>query len=318
MRMVTVVALVTAGVLAAGVLLTLRPAAIAPDVIDPEYGGPPSQWVKLPGGTFARYQDFPADKATTNDALLLLHGGAVSLETWAPWIERLRGTRRIVAIDLPGHGLTGATMEDDYTVEGMATFVEAMTGALGLKGGFVLVGHSTGGHVAWRFALRHPEFVRKLVLVAPGGLAAIGGPQAKAIALVSQLGGSWLMRAAASRDRLAAGLRAVFYDPAKVTETMIDRYWTMSRRDGSLDAMIARLRSPSFEPAAIGRLNELTMPVLLLWGREDIVFPSALAQTIAQAIPSTRLITYEDCGHFPHEEKPDDTVRDLRAFLKAL
>src|SRR5262249_47865372 len=86
MRMVTVVALVTAGVLAAGVLLTLRPAAIAPEVIDREYGGPPSQWVKLPGGTIARYQDFPADKATTNDALLLLHGGAVSLETWAPWI----------------------------------------------------------------------------------------------------------------------------------------------------------------------------------------------------------------------------------------
>jgi pimeloyl-ACP methyl ester carboxylesterase len=315
--MVIVVALVAAGLLATGGLLVLRSAAVAPELLDPEYGGPPSQFVKLPGGTVARYQDFSADGATANDALLL-HGGAVSLESWAPWIEHLRGTRRIVAIDLPGHGLTGATREDDYGVEGMATFVKAMSEALGLQGGFVLAGHSMGGHVAWRFALRHPELVRKLVLIAPAGLAAIGGPQAKAIKLASLLGGSWVLRVAASRARLAGGLKEVFHDPAKVTEPMIDRYWAMSRRDRSVDATIARFRLPSFEPAAIARLNELRMPVLLLWGREDIVFPQGLAQTIVRAVQSARLVTYEDCGHFPHEERPDDTVRDLHTFLEVL
>ena len=105
-------------------------------------------------------------------------------------------------------------------------------------------------------------------------------------------------------------------DPALVTGEMIDRYWAMSRRAGSLDATIARLQAPSFEPAAIARLGELKMPLLLLWGNNDVVFPAGLAATIVQAVPSARLITYEGCGHFPHEEWPDDTADDLRLFLQ--
>lgn len=315
MRMGTVVALIATGLLAISGLLMLRPAALEPEVLAAEFGGPPSHFVRLPGGTVARYQDFSADGAAENETLVLLHGGAVSLESWTPWIERLRGTRRIVAIDLPGHGLTGATREDDYGIDGMTAFVESMARALGLQGGFVLAGHSMGGHVAWRFALSHPELVRKLVLVAPAGLAAVGGPQAQAVWLASLPGGPWILRVAASRARLGDGLRQVFHERTKVTESTVDRYWAMTRRTGSLDATIARLRLPGFESATIARLNELRMPVLVLWGHEDVVFPPNLALAIMRAVPSARVVTYEDCGHFPHEERPDETVRDLRAFL---
>jgi pimeloyl-ACP methyl ester carboxylesterase len=274
------------------------------------------KFLKLAGGTVARYQDFPADAGQAGEALVLLHGGAVSLESWTPWIARLRGTRRIIAIDLPGHGLTGVTDEHDYGVEAMAAFVKAVIDALGLQGGLVVAGHSMGGHVAWRFALRYPSLVRRLVLLAPGGLAAPGGPQAQAIALASRPGGSWVLRLAVSRARLAEGLKQVFHDPALVTDEMIERNWTMSRRAGSMDATIARLQAPSFEPAAIARLGELKMPLLLLWGRDDVVFPISLAPTIMQAVPSARFVSYEGCGHFPHEERPDETTRELRLFLQ--
>ena len=182
MRMGIVLTVVGAALLlTAGALAMLWPSTVAPEVLASRYGGPPSQFLKLPGGTVARYQDFPADQGRTGDALVLLHGGAVSLESWTPWIDRLRGTRRIVAIDLPGHGLTGATTENDYSVEAMVAFVKSAVDALGLQDGVIIAGHSMGGHVAWRFARRHPSLVRKLVLLAPGGLATPGGPQARAI-----------------------------------------------------------------------------------------------------------------------------------------
>jgi len=303
MRMGIVLAVAGAALLlAAGGLFMLSPPTIAPEVVAARYGGPPSQFLKLAGGTVARYQDFPADEGQIGEALVLLHGGGMSLESWAPWIARLRGTRRIVAIDLPGHGLTGVTDENDYGVDAMAAFVKAVIDRLGLQGGVVVAGHSMGGHVAWRFALRHPSLVRKLVLVAPGGLAAPGG--------------SWVLRLAVSRARLAEGLKKVFHDPALVTDEMIDRNWTMSRRAGSMDATIARLQAPSFEPAAIARLGELKMPLLLLWGKDDVVFPISLAPAITKAVPSARLVIYEGCEHFPHEERPDETARELRLFLQ--
>jgi pimeloyl-ACP methyl ester carboxylesterase len=317
MRMGMVLAVAgAASLLAAGGLFMLRPPTIAAEVLASRYGGPPSQFLKLASGTIARYQDLPADEGQAGDALVLLHGGGMSLESWTSWIARLRGIRRIVAIDLPGHGLTGVTDENDYGVEAMATFVKAVIDALGLQGGLVVAGHSMGRHVAWRFALRHPSLVRKLVLVAPGGLATPGGPQARAIALASRPGGSWALRLAVSRARLAEGLKQVFHDPALVTDEMIDRNWMMSRRAGSMDATIARLQAPSFEPAAIARLGELKMPLLLLWGKDDVVFPISLAPTIMQAVPSARLVTYKGCGHFPHEERPEETTRELRLFLQ--
>jgi pimeloyl-ACP methyl ester carboxylesterase len=125
-----------------------------------------------------------------------------------------------------------------------------------------------------------------------------------------------VLRLALSRARLAEGLKQVFHDPALVTDEMIDRNWTMGRRAGSMDATIARLQAPSAELAAIARLGELKMPLLLLWGKDDVVFPISLAPAITQAVPSARLVTYEDCGHFPHEERPDETARELRLFLQ--
>jgi len=300
----------------AGAFWFLRPEGVAVAAIERQYGGPPSRFVKLPSGSVARYQDYPADAEARQGTIVLLHGGSISLESWTPWIERLHGDWRIIAVDLPGHGLTGVTVENDYSVPGMVAFVDSFTRTLGLDQPFVLAGHSMGGHVAWRFTLLHPGRVNKLVLVAPGGIVAAGGPQAKAFQLAAAPGGSVVLRLAASRERLESALRTVFHDGSLVTAAMIDRYWTMSQRVGSLDAAVARLQSPSFDPASVARLGDIKKPMLLLWGRDDIVYPSHLARAFMSAMPSTTLVEYNQCGHFPHEEFPDRTAADLRAFLR--
>jgi pimeloyl-ACP methyl ester carboxylesterase len=276
-------------------------------------GDPLSHYVTLPGGTRARYRDDPAATGE-RPTLVLLHGASTALESWDSWVERLRGRWRIIRVDLPGHGFTGKTVEQDYAVPGLVAFVDAFTGALGLDRPFFLAGHSMGGHVAWRFTLLRPELVAGLMLVAPGGIAPPGGPQGRAYRLAARPGGKLLLRFLLSRTALERGLKAVFHDAALVTPAMVERYWAMSHLPGNRAAAIARFAAPTVDRALVARLGEITQPTLILWGRDDPVFPPALADAFTAAMPQATLVTYDRCGHFPMEEVPDRGVADLERF----
>jgi pimeloyl-ACP methyl ester carboxylesterase len=275
-----------------------------------------AQFVTMPSGTVARYCDWPASAASQLPPVLLLHGANLSLESWEPWLQRLEGAVRLIAVDLPGHGLTGAIAEGDYSLSGMVAFVDAFTRCLRLDQPFVLAGHSYGGEIAWRFAIQHPERIAKLILVAPAGLSEAGGPSGRIYRLVRRPLGPLLLHLLASRERFAAGLRATFYDEALVTPDMIERCWQFSRRRGTPAATIARIRSQRLEPAMIARLGEIRAPTLILWGRDDPVFPAQLGNVLTKSIPNARLIGYESCGHHPMAEQSERTSSDVIAFLK--
>lgn len=116
----------------------------------------------------------------------------------------VRGSRRIVAVNMLGHGGTGVTKENDYTPDGMVRFLAAFTQVTGLDGPFVLAGHSMAGHVCWRFALAFPERLAGLILMASGGLAVpLGGAQT-AMSIAQRPGGGILVQFLASRDRFEA------------------------------------------------------------------------------------------------------------------
>jgi pimeloyl-ACP methyl ester carboxylesterase len=276
----------------------------------------PERFVTMPNGIVARYCDYSASVTPSPAPVFLLHGANLSLESWEPWLRRLAGTTRLIAVDLPGHGLTSAAAGGNYSMSAMVAFVDAFIRCLGLDAPFVLAGHSYGGEIAWRFALQYPRRIAKLILISPAGLSEAGGPSGRVYQLVRRPLGPLLWRLLASRERFAAGLRAVAYDDALVTPDMIDRYWQFSRRKGVAAATIRRIRSQGVEPSMIGRLGEIGAPTLILWGRDDPVFPARLGSVLAEAIPKARLILYESCGHLPMIEQPERTTRDMIAFLK--
>lgn len=282
------------------------------------YGAAPSKFLRLPNGTAAHYREYLPSGALSDTPLVLVHGGSLSLFSWEPWVQRLRSSVHIVSVDLPGHGLTGVTADGDYSPAALTTFVNVFTRALGLKEPFVLVGHSMGGHVAWRFALAHPERLAGLVLISSAGTADLGGPQGRSARLVRKFGGALLLRALLSRNRIASSLKAIVFDPSLITPEMIDRQWDMSRRPGAFDAAVARLRGASFDTSMVERLKEIRLPTLILWGREDVVFPLAEADVFTKAIPSARLVVYERCGHWPMEELPDRSAEELKEFISTL
>jgi pimeloyl-ACP methyl ester carboxylesterase len=111
--------------------------------------------------------------------VLFVHGNSGNLTQWRAQLDHVRQSRRAVAFDLRGMGMSDLPRNGDYSVNGMVDDVEAVTNALNLKR-FVIVGHSYGGSVVAAYAARHPERVAGVVFADSAGNVKIDPVQAKA------------------------------------------------------------------------------------------------------------------------------------------
>lgn len=280
-----------------------------------KYGTPPSRFLKLPSGARMHYRD---QGNARGPVLVLLHGSTSSLHTWEPWVAHLGDAFRIVRFDLPGHGLTGPVQSEDYSPDGMVKFVEQARRALGLAR-FHLAGSSMGGHVAWRYALAHPDAVERLVLVAASGLNhLLPEDQQPNVPLGMRiLRTPFLNRIAewtTPRRAVEQTTRAVFADPRLVTDAMVDRYRELLLYPGNRRA--TRLRAAAkVDLRAAERLNEIHAPTLVLNGAADVLVPAATGRIFQQRIAGAERIEYPNVGHLPMEEVADQSAADVRAFL---
>lgn len=310
--------LVVFGVIAALLGIGLY-ALSAPDIpratLEAKYATPPSKFVLLSDGARVHYRIRGAQDAPV---LVLLHGSNASLFTWEPWSKALSDHFRVVSVDLPGHGLTGAVPNHDYSTRGMAHFVAEFADRIGLKR-FALAGNSMGGAVAARFAETYPNRVSALILVDAGGMP---GKMGDRIPLAFQLlRQPWLqsvMAHANPKPLAREGLDKAIVRKAVLTEQMIDLYTDMALLEGTRDATFERFNQIEDDNFIKNHVRALKMPVLILWGQEDHLIPVANAHTWNAAIPGSRLIVYPATGHIPMEEVADKSAADVRIFLAGL
>jgi len=277
------------------------------------YGGPPSQFVTLMSGAVAHYRVYGPDEAPV---LLLLHGSNASLHTWEPWAKLLAGDFRVVTVDLPGHGLTGAVPGGDYSQKGMAAFVLEFAAALELKS-FAIGGNSMGGGVAARFVIENPGIATALVLVDAAGQPSarprdpgIGFTLAR-MPVVQQI-----LPYAGSRAIYASSLRQAFADDGLVTDAMIDRYALLNRMAGTRQATLKRFQlDPDLTLEA--RASEISIPTLILWGDQDTLIPVDAGEAWKAKVKGAQLIVYPGVGHLPMEETSEKSATDVAKFLMA-
>ncbi|NTX06793.1 MULTISPECIES: alpha/beta fold hydrolase [Myxococcus] len=300
--------LITVLVLLAGVLAASLRLDVSPQELEARYATAPSRFVEV-DGLRIHYRD-----QGQGPTLLLLHGSNASLFTWEGWVRELSENYRVITLDLPGHGLTGPDARGRYTADAMVEVVEAFRARLGLEQ-FVLGGNSMGGSISWRYALLHPQRVTRLVLV-----DAAGFPRDTPAPLVFRL-----MRAPVVGEVLSLfsprwvidrNLRAVYGEPSRVTEALVEQYHALLLREGNRTATRERMRAGG-DDARWKQLGELRMPTLVLWGAKDAWIPLEHGQRFARAIPGARLIVYPELGHVPMEEDAARTARELRGFLEA-
>lgn len=301
--------------------------------VDAKFSNQHSKFMTTADGTRVHYRD---QGNADGPVIVLVHGSNASLHTWEPWRELLDDTYRVITLDLPGHGLTGAVPSNKYDSAAQIATLNALIQQLALKS-FVLGGNSMGGGVSWRYALEYPDQIDALVLVDASGLGSwrqqkeqqeaagktAANSEVKEGPLVFRLlQKPWFRRIAVwldTRYLTGQGLRAAFHDPAKVTEEMIDLYYNMSMRAGTREATLTRFagfgnRSNRLADADLATLR---MPTLVLWGETDALIPASTGERFAAVLPDAKLIVYPNVGHIPMEEIPTQSAADLRAFLQA-
>jgi pimeloyl-ACP methyl ester carboxylesterase len=245
--------------------------------------------------------------------LVLLHGLSDCYRTWMHLAPRLAQDRRVLALDLPGHGLSERP-DATYELDWHARIVSRWLAELGLEG-FDLVGHSFGGGVAQMILLRCANRVRRLVLVSSGGLG-------REVALALRLAALPRVLERFGQAFMGAGTRLTLRARGHQTsEGELARLVAMSGRPGSARALGRTVtdvidwhgqRRSLFE-----RAHELpTLPVMaVFWGVHDNVIPISHARGLSRRIEGVVLEEFEKSGHYPHYDETDRFEQALRTFL---
>jgi 2-hydroxymuconate-semialdehyde hydrolase len=255
-------------------------------------------------GTRVRYVD-----DGEGSPVVMIHGFASSLETWAAVMPEVRVHHRVLAMDLKGFGWTDRP-EGDYSPEAQARIVLALMDERGIDRA-AFVGHSYGSSVVLAIALMAPERVTRIALydawVYSSQLPTFFH-MARADGLGEAMFATWYNERAEDRMALA------FYDRAFVTQALVDEVNRALERPGTQAAALAAVRAMQYERQEL-RYPEIEQPVLLLWGREDRVTPLSVGERLARDLPGARLVVYPRCGHFPMIEHARQSTRELVRFL---
>jgi pimeloyl-ACP methyl ester carboxylesterase len=243
-------------------------------------------------------------------AVVMLHGFASSLETWAPVIPEVKKNHRVLALDLKGFGWTDRP-EGDYSPKAQAELVLALMKQRGIsKAAFVA--HSWGSSVALQLAIDHPDAVERLALY-DAWVYASQLPATFHFARAQGVGE--LLYAWFYKERPDEKLSFAFYDQNNISEELVEAVERSLERPGTTAAALAAVRGQRYEEIE-RRYGEVKQPTLLLWGREDRVTTLGVGERLSKQLPNARLVVYPQCGHFPMLEAPAASTAELVRFLE--
>lgn len=259
-------------------------------------------------------------EAGSGPPLLLLHGSGPGVTGWRNFrgnLPVLAGHFRCLVLEFPGFGVSDDTGEHPMLAAGAA--VTRFLDGLGLERAAV-IGNSMGGIVGAQTAIAHPGRVSRLVTIGGVGTNLFSPAPGEGIRLLMRFTDD------PTREHLVDWLRSMVFDPALVTEEMIDERWALATEPGTLEAARRMYGSAAFAATAKAArasqtppywalLHKLTAPTLLTWGRDDRVSPVDMSVLPMRAIPHAELHIFPNCGHWVMIEQKDAWESAVLAFL---
>lgn len=294
--------------------LALQRPDIPYERLEAKYANPESEFLEVADGVRLHFRD---EGNPDGPPIVLVHGFAASLHTWEPWVDRLGDRYRIISVDLPGHGLTRAPRDYAASTQSFVAAIKTLADQEGLER-FTLAGNSMGGAVAWNFALAHPERLDALVLVNAAGWRPEqisederDGPPPLVFSLIRTPVIGTAIRNLEMRPLARQGLRSAFINDSLVDDAMVDRYVELSRAPGHRRILL----NIAQDGARPERMAEIVVPTLVMHGAVDNLIPVAAGRYYAETIPNAELVVFDNVGHAPMEEIPDQSAQALAAFL---
>jgi pimeloyl-ACP methyl ester carboxylesterase len=264
------------------------------------------------GGNTVNYVDIGSGAL---EPIVFVHGLGGQWQNWLENIPRAAQERRVIALDLPGFGLSPAPREE-ITISGYGRTVNALCEHLGL-GRVELVGNSMGGYIAAEVAIQFPERVDQLILVSAAGISSADLAHEPILALgrIATALVTWT----AARDRWIASrpksrhlaLQLVARHPSRLKPDLAyEGFFIGTGKPGFEDALRACLEYDFRD-----RLPEIQRPTLIVWGEKDSIIPVQDAQEFERLIPDSRKVVMEDTGHVAMAERPGAFNELMLSFL---
>jgi pimeloyl-ACP methyl ester carboxylesterase len=252
--------------------------------------------------------------------LLFLHGSGPGVTGWRNFrgvLPAFAAHFRCLILEFPGFGVS-----DDFGGH-------PMIGAQGATASFIdaleldrvdIIGNSMGGGVGINYAIQHPDRVRRLVTIGGIGTNVFSPGPSEGIKLLQEFTED------PTRQRLIDWLHSMVYDPALVTEELIEERWALATDPETLDAarrmygksafaaMMTAMRN-SDAPLTWALMHKVKAPTLLTWGRDDRVSPLDMALIPMRTIPNAELHVFPNCGHWAMIEAKQAFDATVLSFL---
>jgi len=229
------------------------------------------------------------------DVLLLLHGLFGALSNWEDVTNQFKSEYKVVIPLLPIYELPLLTTG----VTSLSKFLYKFVKFKKLRNINVL-GNSLGGHVGLIFTISHPEYVKALILTGSSGL------------YENSFGGTFPRRE--SYDFIKEKVALTFYDPNFATKELVDEVFATVNDRGRVIRILAMAKS-AIRHNMSKDLHKITIPVCLIWGKNDTVTPPEVAMEFHNIFPNSELNWIDECGHAPMMEQPEQFNIYLRKFL---
>lgn len=251
-------------------------------------------------GIKINYQLTGAEK---NPPLLLIHDMFSSSQDFSEVTAPLSQKYRVIALDLPGFGLSSKNNNINYSRKNLAVICNQFMAALGYKK-YSVLGHSTGGEVALNLSLQFKDNIEKLILVDSAGLLE---PQ-KNINLPP-----WLIK------ELTINYYSEFLNQVRSFNSLININFDAAQKNLYYNRMLSpdtlkAIYSTDDSGSIKGNLKDIKTPTLIIWGGKDKIIPISNGYELNNVLPSSTLIIFENSGHNPFVEAKDMFVKEVLKF----
>ncbi|WP_232771663.1 alpha/beta fold hydrolase [Tenacibaculum sp. Bg11-29] len=217
-------------------------------------------------------------------------------------------------MDLPAYGLTGAFPNRNYSMKNYTNFLNSFLKKIGVKK-CILAGNSLGGQIAWNFCLEQPKMVEKLILIDAAGYPLKSKSVPIAFKLAKAPIVNKLFTFVTPRFLVKSSIKNVYFDTAKVTDKLIDRYFELTLRKGNRQAFIDRFNM-FIKANSYTKINLIKQPTLILWGANDLLIPVSNAYKFQKDLSNNTLTILKNTGHTPMEENPTESLKPVFQFIK--